>query len=314
MPIRVAAGVVVNPTPPPTPTPREKLAAAWAAPDGNVWPMTNRALGYWVLKGAIAFGAAPIAITADADERGGETPRNIQYQRRLITWPMNLQGKTHTEFIKLWRKLGDAFAQTTVYNKPGWLTVTRPDGSSRMIAAYYQDGWEETQPEAGWMRDQPVVTLYCPQPWWLATTETVIERVYTGGSSHSFFTGFPHISSSQTLGDTTVTNNGDVEAWPVWTLTGPATGLTATRHNADGTDDTFALTATLDAGEIVTIATDDPEILGPDGSSWIDKLNWPTEADLWSIPRGTTSVTFTVSGSDTGTSIRLAFSERYSTG
>lgn len=314
MPILVGAGV----SPPPiaiprTPTPAEKLAATWTAPDGSVYQLTDRSVGYWTLANAVAFGAAPLTLTADANPRGGSTMRHVQPESRQIIWPMHVKGATETEFKQRWRELGRAFTMTAQPRsdgtlKPGVLTVAWPDGSKRQISAYYSSGFDG-QPGMHWHYDQVVMTLFCEDPYWQDVEQKKIPRTFVSDSS-TFFAPFPHISSSQTLGDTTVTNPGDVVAWPAWTITGPATGVTATNND---TGESFALDITLTAGQVVTITTDPPSVIGPDGNSAIAAVNFP-DAVLWALPPGDSSVTFNVDGSGAGTSIVLAFFPRYATG
>ena len=292
---------------PPRPTPAEKLAATWTAPDGTVYQLTDRSVGYWTLANAVAFGAAPLTLTADANPRGGSTMRHVQPEPRQIIWPMHVKGTTETEFKQRWRELGRAFAMTTELG-PGVLTVAWPDGSKRQISAYYSSGFDG-QPGMHWHYDQVVMTLFCEDPYWQDIVQQTVTRTFVSDSS-TFFAPFLHVSSSQTLGDTTVNNPGDVVAWPTWTITGPATGVTAINND---TGESFALDITLTAGQVVTITTDPPSVIGPDGNSAIAAVNFP-DAVLWGLPPGDTSATFDVTGSGAGTTIQLAFYPRYAVG
>lgn len=314
MPILVGAQIVApSIVIPSRPTPAEKLAATWTAPDGSIYQLTDRSVGYWTLANAVAFGAAPLTLTADANPRGGSTMRHVQPESRQIIWPMHIKGATNTEFKARWREIGRAFAMTTQPRsdgtlKPGVLTVRWPDGSTRQISAFYQSGFDG-QPGMHWHYDQVVMTLYAEDPYWSDVVQATVTRTFVSDSS-TFFAPFLHVSSSQTLGDTTVTNPGDVVAWPTWTITGPATGITATNND---TGESFAVAISLTAGQVLTITTDPPSVIGPTGDSAIGAVNFP-DAVLWGLRPGDTSATFDVTGSGAGTSIQLAFFPRYAVG
>jgi hypothetical protein len=305
---------------PPTPTPggsypqpaADPIDVTWFAPDGSVWPLTTPELGWHTLDAvAGAFGVAPVIVTADPNPRFGARVRHVQAQSRTITWPLRVQGVDQTEFVGRWRALGRAFAQTRRLG-PGILQVKRPDGSARQIAAWYQGGFDG-DPGAGWYYDNAVVSLLCEDPYWSDVASTVITRQYQGAPVSFITPAFPKLSSSQTLGATVATNPGDTEAWPTWAITGPASALTATNNT---TGEAFTLTpvgGAMTGGQVATITTDPPSIIGTDGvTSWIGGLNWPS-AVLWALQPGDNSITFTVTGSGSGTSIVLTFYPRYET-
>jgi hypothetical protein len=105
----------------------------------------------------------------------------------------------------------------------------------------------------------------------------------------------------------------DGTVWPVWTITGPASAITATNNT---TGESFILTpvgGAMTGGQVATITTDPPSIIGTDGvTSWIGGLNWPS-AVLWALQPGDNNITFTVTGSGSGTQIALTFKPRYET-
>jgi hypothetical protein len=109
------------------------------------------------------------------------------------------------------------------------------------------------------------------------------------------------------LGITPIDNPGEVDAWPVWTITGPATVITATNVS---TGQSFVLTKTLAAGELVTITTQRPTVRGPLGENLVNALNWPS-CYLWPLIPGTNQVNFAVAGASTGTAIELSFYPRW---
>jgi hypothetical protein len=286
----------------------------YIAPDGTVWPMTNQALGYYALaEGVSGLGAAPVTLTTDPLPRGGVKLRHVQPQGRTIVWPVHVEAATHQEFIDSWRALGRAFT-ATLRDGPGILDIARPDGTRRQIKVRYQEGWEGLgQAGTGINWDNAIVTLLAEDPYYYDPTPVAITRAY--GTSANYLSPFPSVSNAQVLGATTLTNPGFVTAWPTWTITGPATLITATDTT---TGDAWTIDpnasgiahGNLLAGETVTVTTDPPGVRGPDGSNWTGALNWPS-AVLWGLPPGDTAVNIALTGAGPGSSVTLSFNPRY---
>lgn len=290
--------------------------AAYTDPSGTVWPLTDRKSGWFTLAdGVSGLGAAGYELTSDPHPRGGARLRHVQPQPRAIVWPLFVQGSTHMEFLASWRALANAFART-LREGAGVLEIARSDGTRRRISVIYQEGFEG-QPKQGYYRDadSAVITLWCEDPYWVDAEAVAVHRGYGVGAN--FLVPYPTVSSSQVLGATTVTNPSDVDVWPTWTITGPASLITFTRGD---TGQSFAVNPSaaaighgaLLAGQKVTVRTDPPQVRYQDGSNWVGALNWPA-ATLWSLPPGTTDVTFQLDGAGPGSAVDLTFYPRYET-
>lgn len=296
---------------------------AWTSPSGLVCPLdpVNGLGGYgWLaIEGYKGLGAAPVTITSDASPVGGAVPRHFQPQPRIITLPVYVEGISgdtaadrHDSFVAQWRTLAEAMTETSQLERPGTLTVARPDGTRRLIDAYYSDGWDAEA--SGGVADTAVVQLWCPDPYFRDLDPTLITRAQLP-LGVNFFAPFPSVSSSQTLGTTVVTNPGSVPAWPTWTLTGPASDLTATnvtRGESFTLDVVTYRGAPLAAGETVVITTSPPSVTGPDGSDWTGALDWPS-AVLWQLAKGNSTVSFVVGGASAGTAMTAEFYAQYET-
>lgn len=289
-------------------------SASWIDPYGVVWPLTDPTIGWFTTQGVKGLGAAPVQYTTDAQERGGVALRNAYNPARAITWPLYVEGRTHAEFLGRWRALGRAFTSTQ-RRGPGQLVIGRPDGSQRAIDAVYQDGYDGDAELGGVLRDVAVLTLLCPKPWWRALDPTPLSRAYAGAGGN-FLSPYPTVSSSQALGATTFVNPGELPVWPSWTITGPASSITAA-NNTRGESWTLDVVAyrgtALVAGEVIRITTDPPAVIGPDGvTSWYGALNNPS-AVLWQLDEGSSDITFTVAGASTGTAIEASFYQLFET-
>lgn len=313
----VTTAVVGPDTPPPVDLPEVGYASiTYIDPSGVRWPMTDLAADWYTLAdGVSGLGAAPYVLTSDPHPRGGARLRHVQPQPRSIVWPLLVKGADHTAFTATWRALARAFTRT-LREGPGTLEVARPDGTRRTIEVYYSQGWDgRGQTATGITWDSAVLTLWCEDPYWVDSQAVVVHREYGVGAD--FLVPYPTVSSSQVLGATTVANGGDVEVWPTWTITGPASLITFTRED---TGDTFTFDpdaaaighGALLAGEQVTIRTDPVQVRYQDGSNWIGGLDWP-DAVLWSLPPGTTDVTFQLDGAGAGSAVDMSFNPRYET-
>lgn len=312
--------LVVVPAPPPTAPPPPTQAASpragtiratWTAPDGSVWDLSNTDPDFgWLTPNAIGgWGANPVEIVADPDARGGERVRHIRSLPRRLTWPLHIHGEqaglvTHMLFVQRWWALMEAFTMTTHWRKPGVLRVARPDGSAREVEAFYEAGFEG-EPGEGWVSANPVLTLYCPDGYWRDVTPVREPREYP--ASRPYLNPYPTVSSDRVFGATTIVNPGQVDAWPVWTVTGPATQLVAANNTLG---EQFTLTYTLAAGQQLTMATRTLRVRGPAGQNLVDALNWPW-AQVWPLRPRANDINYQVSGSEPGTSIVLEYYPRY---
>jgi hypothetical protein len=282
------------------------ITATWTDPTGTVWPLSDISddVGWFTTPGPGGWNATTYEIVTDPLPRGGEQVRFIRAKPGSITWPIYIWGETHLEYVQRLRQIKKAFTMTLHRGLPGTLTVARPDGSARTIKAYYSAGLEGQGGE-GHLFSHEAITLYCPDGYWQDTSSITETRSYIPGSD--FLSPFPTISNSLALGETTITNPGDVQAWPYWTVTGPMSALTGTNVTM-GYE--FTLTYGLNAGEQVTITTDRPQVRGPAGQNLVSNLDWPT-AYLWGLQPGDNDVIFNLSGSAVGSQIQLSFKPRY---
>lgn len=283
------------------------FTAEWLAPDGTTWPLMASGLDAYTMRAITGIGVGPVTITADPDPVGGTNVRHMQADARHIVWPMRIRGTTHMEFLTRWREHAYAFAQTRRLG-PGRLRITRPDGSTREIYAIREAGFE-VEPGQGWLEDTVVIGLYCEDPFW-RSTEMVEETFTYAGTVDDFLDPYPMVSSSTLLGATTAINVGNVEAWPVWTLTGPADEFTAMNLT---TGLSFTISYSLDAAETLVVTTRPASVTGPAGENLTNTApNWP-EARFWRLEPGDNEIDLQVLGAAVGTSVTLSFTPGYET-
>lgn len=304
----------------------EVYTASWTAPDGTEWPLMEPQLGWHTLDFVSGYGAVPILVSTDAAPEGGLNVRNVQDQGRYITWPLRIQSDQHSAMLANWRALAKAFTLTKFRNpdstgRPGTLTITRPDGSARRIQAYYVSGFEGLA-GGGWWYDEAPITLLCPDPYWRDVNGQQVVATFVDTAQPDFLDPYPSVSFAQAIGATVSINNpGDADAFPVWTVDGPADAVTCTNHT---TGDTWTLDpdftppspgsphGPLLLGETVILTARPPTVRGPSGEKWQGAINRPT-GKLWKLPPGISQVEFAFTSPSSGSAISMSFDLRYET-
>lgn len=289
----------------------EIFVPTWHAPDGETvvqlnaprsWLRSQRAVG--------GIGAVPVDIVTTPNPDGGAVVEYVRAKERTIVWPLFMRGATHSEFLTLWHATIEAFTQTRNLG-PGLLRIARPDGSQREIPAYYQAGFEldPSGSDGAWTYASAPLNLLCPSPWWRDVDPTPFYQEQVGGTP--FLTSYPSVSSGAVLGDGTVVVDGSEAVWPSWTIRGPMTQLVATNTTRG---ESFTLTHTLTAGELITISSRPIQVRGPSDTNLINKLDLPT-GKPWRLDPGSNSVSFTMtgaaaaSGSDLASRVDLSFKQ-----
>ncbi|SCD43660.1 Phage tail protein [Streptomyces sp. Termitarium-T10T-6] len=116
------------------------------------------------------------------------------------------------------------------------------------------------------------------------------------------------MGDSQVLGSVTVDNDGDDDAYPVWTIKGPATTVTLTNVT---TGQTLALTRTITGADTIVIDTRERQqtaLLNGVTNLWPDLSD---DSSLWPLETGVNDLSLTVAGSTTDTSVRMTYQPRY---
>ena len=301
------------PIPEPPPPEVQVVAATWTAPDGTVlnlmdeWSPTGVML---LSEGVAGLGAAPRSVSRVALPTGGSAVRWSRADERIVTLPLMLQAPTPDEFLSLRRQVTRAFTQTTpAAGMPtqGTLRITRGDGSWREISGVYLSGleWEDSD-RKGVDHDVIVVQLLC-DPWWRGESVQELEFAYVG--NRDYLSPYETVSPDRTLGEATVNILGDVDALPVWTITGPATSVTV-RYPGAGPGWTFGAIA---AGVSVTIDVEKSTVTDSTGANRIANVAWPTSR-LFTLRPGRNDLLLSITGGIEGTSsIRLTYRPRWET-
>lgn len=273
----VFAAQPVAPAPPSSPWLRSEMT--WQGWDGRVWDLTDPDGGVFLTSKGIEGLGMPThqAWVGESPAVHGQYYRGHVVEPRPVFWPVYLYSDESTD---AWLDLDRAFWRSLHPGKHGTWTVTTPRGGKRSLSCRFVDDGRHAYTTDPMVRGWVVygVSLIADNPFW---TGEPVRRVWSQGATDDFYADrmpLKVVSGSQ-LGSATMTNEGDLEAWPVWTITGPLTSVTV---GVDGA--TVQWNVTLNADDILVIDTE-PTVQ----SAWLNGVDVTDQlgtADFAPIPEG----------------------------
>lgn len=205
------------------------LQITWHAWDGSVWTLTDATSGVYLPPRGVSGLGKPRRerFTSSSPSRAGARPRGTRALPRAVS----LSVEVYTDGGSAeWLALDAAFFRTLDADRPGRLRVTQPSGEWRELELRFENDDDHAfvpDPSViGWeVYDLEFVAL---DPYWRG--EPVVAGPWqVGDIAEPFFPGPPYtIGSSSTAGDVTITNPGDVEAYPIWRAADGVDSLLAT--------------------------------------------------------------------------------------
>jgi Phage tail protein len=272
--------------------------------------------GPGIRDGGVGIASPPADLTAlELPGGGGGLPQACAPLQRPIIVGLYAWAGDQAEFLTLVDRLARAFwTRRGERPAPGTLTVRRPDGTRRQIRVLVTDGADQADDDRGksgltWTTY--TITFTALDPFW---EDAQPQRLEFGGPPPEG-TGVPPmppvtLAPGALIGAVTVTNSGDADAYPVWTVTGP--GAAPTLANTT-TGKSFGMAVPLAAGETVTIDT------RPTMQSAVDSAGrnrWPDlvkagPRQLWPLVPGENVVDLRMAGVAPGSRIVLSFVRRW---
>lgn len=288
---------VVEPDAPAGAEPAPQLGFTWTGGDGVGWDLVRGPA--WILSGARGFGMPTPQHWVSQSLLDGGDWNDLRFPPRDVYMPVELRA---SDIIETDRSFFAGLNPRT----EGALRVTRPDGTWRELWCRYTEGADgeyELDPMLAGSLVYPI-RLIAADPFWRGSP--VADRFAYPSATPSFFSGPPfRLAPSNVLGESTVTNAGDVDAYPVARVEGPFTGFSV------GVGDALVtMTLTKAAGEWVEIDgnRDRLTILDEQGT---DLWDVASDVAFAPIPPGEVTLTTVVSGAAPGTAVTVSFTPRF---
>jgi hypothetical protein len=280
--------------------------------------LNDRANGLRVLKGIEGLNAPDFQlVTSTTPLLDGEQLDDVYALSRDIFLPMMISGRTEGEFRE---RAAALISDLFPLRGQGMFEVAQPDGKRRRVPVIYVDGMRGTEgiTDGGQTWWKFGLKLRALNPWWLG--DTITQRWAQEAEPVTFLPITPRrVNPSAVLGQATINNPGDVETYPIWRLTAPATGVTLTRPD---TGEYLGIAASMPAGSTLTINTN-PRAVDLRLSSGVAWWRYLTNgSSLWQIPADTVDedgrrrgspLSLEVTGGGPGTVLELEYTPRYAT-
>lgn len=313
--------VVDEEVPPPSGPPETgpRVHAWWTGANGDEVHLTDCSAGIDWTDGRSGEDLPPFTVTEDAMPEGDQPAaviRGVRAAPRLVTLPILVHAPTNAAFRTRQQRLIRAFNPIP---GDGRLRYLQPDGTTRVLTARYDSGAEGSgiQDRAGLWWRLWAVQLRAVDPYWSSLEPESL--TFGSGAGAGFFPLLPvTLGSSSVLGETTATLAGDVRTWGVWTIHGPANGVTTLRNTTLDRTVTLNLTGAheLDEGETLVVDMHPTRaritaytVAEPDGANWFSaRVGVP---QMWPLEPGDNDIELAVAGATSATSLTFEYTPRW---
>lgn len=199
----------------------------WTDYAGQVWDLCGQQ-AVKLRAGVRGFNMPPIdKFTLTTPALAGSRLRGWRAREREVFWPITIYKNTNAAD---WVEHDSRFWAGMHPDREGVWSVTAPTGTRRMRLSFDNDGdhaMDMMPTLTGFQQYSLYLTAH--DPYWFGDEQV---RSWKQDPPRDFFGGplakAPafHISSASQLASATMTNPGDVDAWPVWEISGPASSVT----------------------------------------------------------------------------------------
>lgn len=267
--------------------------------DGATIALDSMAEAWIAGRGQTIGGSAPVTVTTRPSHLAGERFVKARHTAREVVVPIvvhdDADGPVDTAMAELAYRLDPTRGEVTLVHE-------RTDGTVRHLVGRVVKGLGPTMlPRADTHAVILPVVIRAHDPYWLAASDST--QSWELGEPASFFPIFPlRLTSSELYTSATIANDGHLEAWPVWTITGPGDTIVLRNVTTGAVLDLTAAPA-LGASEVLTIDTTPgvKTIVGPGGANWFGYRS--AGSSLWPLAVGSNAVDIEMSGADSVTSL-----------
>lgn len=168
----------------------------------------------------------PVTIhTIRVPQAQGGRFRQARHDERLVTLPVVVPGAAAGRSeTRRWAKALDPL------KGEGTLTVVQGAYAGRQLVCAYEAGLDSWAEEGYAQLGLTTLAFRAADPYWQDATESSLLATISS-TAVTWFPFLPLIlGSSDVFAVATITNSGDVDAWPIITTTGPGTDLNVTNQ------------------------------------------------------------------------------------
>lgn len=248
--------------------------------------------------------AAPVTIQSTDGVLDGSRYQGTRRNARVIDMSVLVFGADFEEFRANLRRFHRVLSGRMV------LSYQSTFGDVYQTEVYYNGGGtgERGIGVGTTTYQQYVITLWAGDPYWTSTTP-VTQSFRLPTTTRGLLPRLVNLklNASQVLGmGVPVENDGDVPAYPIWTINGPFTSVTVRNSTIDRG---FTYPTSMSEGQQLIIDTNAKTVVNQNGvNMWQFVGPAPT---LFAVPAGTTYMDIALEGATTASSIVVSFYPRY---
>jgi hypothetical protein len=276
----------------------------WEDADGERHALTDPDLGL-LLQGRVDFGMPVVErVKQEVPGLDGATLLATKTKTREVDLRLRIDAAS---YAAKWLALRQVLRWFNPNRGPGRLIVQGVDGFERYLTASYSDGLGlDEQPDQSPTAQEFVLVLEADDPLWY---DAEPERLQFGLElAPDFFPIFPiMLGASAVVAAPVVTNPCDSWAWPVWTITGPATELTFENRT---TGEVLHWEGTVAEGQTLVIDTRRDQktaVILPDTSVY----SGLGMSRLWPLAPDANELSLVIVGAEPATTVALSFERSY---
>lgn len=277
----------------------------WVMPDGTQVDLNDRVTYFCTLARSGMWNPSYSVSSIELPVLPGSVFAGAKIGERLIDLPVEVRAPTHTELLATLRAV--AYMMNPTLGK-GQLKVITPNYNRGLYC--YPTGIQVGERD---VTASLVLSFKANDPFWY---DSVSEGVsFVQGETLPFFPIFPiSLITSLNFSEDSVQNLGDVEAWPVWTVYGPASGVTLENSTTGKKIDLSGLI--IEVGEKLVINTREKSIqLEISGESeTVDEITaLSLDSSIFSLQPGNNNLVVKLNDSTEDTRVNLSWAKRYLT-
>jgi len=245
----------------------------------------------------------PVSLrTVAVPQTQGARFRGARHDERLVTLPVVFPGPTDgRDEIRRWARALDPV------KGEGTLTVVQGAHPGRQLVCAYEAGLDEFAEEFA-MLGLGTLAFHAADPYWQDATEHS-DTATVDSTTRTWFPFPPLVlGASDVFAELTLTNDGDVDAWPIVTAYGPGTDLTATNET---TGQSWTLTGDVQL-DITPVVVDHRP--GHKSVTYKDESLFGRLTDtsvLWPIVPGVNRISIGFASADTNSSVSFTWRNRW---